>query len=79
MPKEHEIIGDKTDGIELRYGDDGFLDEIVVYRDGQCCVHIEAMSEKCYWMSLKSERFEVHANCFSKNGRSHVVLTAEEA
>jgi len=72
-----EQKGDKHDGIELRYSDDGFLDEIVVYRDGDCCVHIEAMSERCYWMSLKSQAHEVHANCCSKNGRSHVVMSAE--
>ena len=79
IDKQAASLGDKRDGIELRYSDDGVLDEILVYRDGQCCVHIEAMSEVCYWMSLKSKRFEVHVNCFSKNMRSHVVLTAEEA
>ncbi len=79
MPQS-EWFGDKSDGIELRYqgeGKDRFLDEIVVYRDGECCAHIEAMSDQCYWMSLQSKRFEVHANCFSKNGRSHVDLNAE--
>ncbi len=78
--QQSEWFGDKSDGIELRYqgeGEDRFLDEIVVYRDGECSVHIEAMSDQCYWMSLQSKRFEVHANCFSKNGRSHVDLNAE--
>lgn len=71
-----EWYGDKQDGIEVRMCGD-HIDEIVVYRNGQCCVHIEQMSDQCYWMSLMSERFEVHANIYGKNGRSHVDANAE--
>lgn len=71
-----EWYGDKADGIEIRrHG--GQIDEIVVYRDGECVVHVEAMSDQCFWMSLMSKRFEVHANCYSKNGRSHVEMNAD--
>lgn len=71
-----EWYGDKTDGIEIRR-QEGHIDEIVAYRNGECVVHIEAMSDQCFWMSLMSKRFELHANCYSKNGRSHVEMNAE--
>ena len=74
--KHSEWRGNKQDGIELRYhGDD--LDEVVLYRNGECCVHIEGMSPVCYWMSLSSQDNEVHINISSKNLRSHIKATAE--
>lgn len=73
-------FGDSTDGIEVRYegeGDDRILDEIVLYRGGKCCFHLEMMSDTTYWMSLISERFEVHANVFSKRGKAHISANAD--
>lgn len=75
-----EWFGDKTDGIEIRYqgeGKDQFLDEICLYRDGECCVHMESMSDVSYWMSLTSKRFEVHANIFSKHLKAHISAKAD--
>lgn len=71
-----EWYGDKTDGIEIRR-QSGEIDEIILYRNGECVVHIESMSDQCFWMSLMAKRFEVHANCYAKNGRSHVEMNAE--
>lgn len=68
--------GDENDGIELRYQDAG-LDEVILYRNGECCAHIEQMSDAHYWMSLQSERYEVHVNIGSKSGRAHVMATAD--
>lgn len=76
MSDGSEWFGDTTDGIEIRR-QGGQIDEIIVYRDGECVVHIEATSDQCFWMSLMSKRFEVHAHCFSKYGNSEVEMNAE--
>jgi hypothetical protein len=71
-----EWHGDKTDGIEIREYD-GFVDEVLLYIDGECVFHMENMSDQCYWMGLYGKTHEAHCNVLSKNGRAHVMATAE--
>lgn len=73
---ESRWYGDESDGIELRYHENG-LDEVILYIGGKCVAHVEQMSDTHYWMSLQSEKYEVHVNISSKNGQSHVVATAD--
>lgn len=42
------------DGIEVRYNEDGTIDEVLVYdkTSGKCLLHMEQMSEACYWIGL---------------------------
>jgi hypothetical protein len=68
--------GDETNGIEIREQDD-FVDEVLLYVDGECVFHMEAMSDQCYWYALYAKNHEAHCNVFSKNGKAHVSLNAE--
>jgi hypothetical protein len=70
------LHGDQEDGIEIRRDEEGELDEIIVYRDGRCVVHIEAMSDQMFWMSLASKRFVAHCNVGAK--RAHVKFFSAE-
>jgi hypothetical protein len=73
-------IGDKQNGIELRRCDGGEdLDELVMYIDNKCIMHMEATSAVNYWFGFYlPDGKEVHMNIGSKNLKSHVVATAEE-
>lgn len=66
--------GDKTNGIEFRYQEKD-LDEIVMYIDGKCVLHIERMYDTNFWMGLYSEKHTAHVHMESVNGKSHVHLT----
>jgi hypothetical protein len=71
--------GDKTNGIETRY-QGGEVDEVCLYVDGECVLHLEQMSDQCFWMGLRTKNgYGVHVNIFSKNGRSHLGINAEES
>jgi len=61
-----EWHGDKTNGIEIRHNEDGTVDEVCVYVDGQCVAHIEQMSEKSWWMGFYTRTHEAHVNFFGK-------------
>lgn len=74
-----EFFGDKTDGIEYRWAEDGDLDEIVVYVGGKVILHVERMSDIHYWMGIYAGGFEGHANFGSSNSRSHVKFLVAEA
>lgn len=68
---------------EVRLHADGTVDEIVV-RDanGTCLFHLEQMNDSTFWMAVypdKGDGDAIHANVFSKNGRSHVTCEVSEA
>lgn len=70
-------IGDKQNGIELRYeeGEDEVLDEVCLYVGGKCVMHMEATSKDNYWFGFYVNGHEVHMNISSK---SHIEAKAEE-
>lgn len=68
--------GDKQNGIEVR-GEEDAVDEVLVYVGGECIVHMEGMSDQCYWFGIYTKDFEAHLNVRSKNLLSHVVATIE--
>jgi len=78
-------IGDKQNGIELRQDGDAvasngleILDELVLYLDGKCVMHMEATSQVNYWFGFHlPDGSEVHMNVCSKNLKAHVRATAE--
>ena len=76
-------IVNKEKGIELRYGDIGppdneVLDELLLWMNGKVVMHMEAMSDVCYWFGLYLDGHEVHMNISSKNLKSHIAATAED-
>lgn len=76
-PPKIVLHGDTTNGIELRYYDDGSLDEAVVYVDGKCVFHLEQMHDMCFWMGLYAGGHTAHVNIISKNKRSHLTAGAD--
>lgn len=72
-----EWHGDKNDGIEIRRNEDGSVDEVCLYVGGKCVVHVEQMSDQCFWMALYGAGHTAHVNFLSKNRRSHVDATVE--
>lgn len=41
------------EGIEVRFHEDGTVDEIIVSdRDGRCLLHMEQMADSCFWIGL---------------------------
>ena len=73
-----EWHGDKRDGIEYRWTEDGDLDEICMYVAGKCVLHIERMSDCYYWMGFYTAGGEGSATIGSKNLRSHVAFFQAE-
>jgi len=76
-------IGNKKKGLELRYGDvgppdDENLDEVVLWIDEKAVMHMEAMSDVCYWFGFYFDNHEVHMNIASKNLKSHIKAIAED-
>ena len=53
-------------GIEVRYHDDGTVDEIIVQdRDGKCLLHMEQMADSCFWIGLygySKSQYPVHVD-----------------
>lgn len=66
--------GDNQNGIEVRIID-GAVDEIVLYVDGKCAMHMEQMSDSCFWFGLYVGPHTVHANCAAK--QAEVTVTIE--
>lgn len=57
-------------GIEVRYNEDGTVDEIVVTdRSGKCLLHMEQMSDSSYWLGLYG---------YGDDDAHHVDMTAEK-
>lgn len=57
------------DDIEVRYNDDGTVDEIIV-RDRndpkRCLFHLEQMDKDAYWIGLKGvDEYPVHVDLYS--------------
>lgn len=72
-----QLHGTKTNGIEIRRNDDGSVDEVLMYVDGRCVVHVEQMYDECFWMALYGSKHTAHVNFWSKNRRSHVEAKVE--
>lgn len=71
-----EWIGDKQNGVELRYAAGG-LDEVCLYANGVCVMHMEVMNDVGIWFGLHPrDGVMVHLNIFSKNCRSHITAKA---
>lgn len=68
--------GTKRDGIEIRY-QGGEVDEVCLYRSGDCVFHLEQMSDVCFWMGLYAAGHTAHVNVFSKNVQSFVGANAD--
>ena len=57
--------------VEIRYNDDGTVDEIVVKHPTdpkRCLLHLEQMDDGYYWIGLAppdSEEFPVHVDLYS--------------
>ena len=65
-------IGNKKNGFELRYCDNEELDEVVLWINDKVVMHMEAMSEVCYWFGFYLDSHEIHMNISSKNIKSHI-------
>ena len=83
MPQKHteffngsQWYGDKHDGIEVRIVN-AKVDEIILYRNGECVVHLEALSDQQISLSMISKGYEVHTNLFSVNDESKVSMNVE--
>lgn len=73
MRSDSQWYGDSTNGIEFRQLDSADeLDEVLLYVDGKCVVHLEAMSETSYWIGLYAKGHEAHLHIGSKSGRARV-------
>jgi hypothetical protein len=68
--------GDRQDGIELRYDEDGDLDEVVLHVDGRCVLHVERMDNNYFWMGLYAAGHTAHANIGAK--RADVAFRSAE-
>jgi predicted nucleic acid-binding Zn-ribbon protein len=53
--------------VEIRYNDDGTVDEIIVKSGGVCLFHLEQMSDESYWIGLapKDGDYPVHIDIYS--------------
>lgn len=76
-------IGNKKSGIELRYCDEGppgdeVIDEVILWINDKVVMHMEAMSEVCYWFGFYLDNHGVSMNISSKNLKSHIQAIAEE-
>lgn len=59
---------------EFRHNDDGSIDEIVARRVN---VHVEQMSDECFWMGLSRGDDLVHVNFWTPRTRIRVNYNAE--
>jgi hypothetical protein len=72
-------IGDKQNGICItNEDDDGVVDEIVMYVDGKCVMHLEAMSDFCYDIALYTGDHEAHVSIGSRSLRAIVDATVKD-
>jgi hypothetical protein len=73
----HGIEG--IEGIEYRWDEDGDLDELLVYVQCKCVLHIERMDDTYYWMGIYTDKMEGHATFGSSKGKAHVKFHTAEA
>jgi len=52
-------------GTELRYNEDGTVDEIIINRNGECIFHLEQMDDGHYWSALGTGQERVDINFHS--------------
>lgn len=76
-PPPNQWYGDSTNGIEFRYFEDGTIDEALLYIDGVCVFHMEAMSDTYFWFRLYCKTHQAHLHVSSKNGRSYVQASGD--
>ena len=78
LKSRSEWHGDSQNGIEIRHNPDGSVDEVCMYIDGECVVHVEQMSTAHWWMGLYGKTHEAHVNLFPKSKRqTPITLNAE--
>lgn len=58
------------EGIEVRYHEDGTVDEVIVFdRNGRCLLHMEQMADSCFWIGLYGYNdvhdYPVHVDMFT--------------
>jgi hypothetical protein len=53
--------------VEIRYHDDGTVDEIIVKKGDICLLHLEQMADERYWIGLapKEGNYPVHVDMCS--------------
>jgi len=57
--------GDKKYGTEIRYSN-GEIDEVLMWRDGDCVMHLERMDDNSIWIGLHEKRSTTHIDLNSK-------------
>lgn len=53
--------------IEVRHAPNGSIDEILLYRDGECLVHLEYMDSGLVWMGLYGKEKMAHVRLGAKS------------
>ncbi len=74
-------VGNKQNGIEIRYSEGEskeVIDELLLYVDGKCIMHMEAMSEVCYAFGFYLSDSELHMNVVSRNLKSHIDAIVQD-
>jgi hypothetical protein len=59
---------------EVRPNDDGSVDEVLVYVDGECVFHLEQLDDDAYWFAWYGDEPERH---FAIRRRSRAVVITE--
>lgn len=67
----------KSGPFEVRLNPDGSIDELLMYIDGQCVMHIEQMSDNYFWMGLYANGMTLHSQFGAKNSRAKAFMNAE--
>ena len=55
--------------VEVRYGKDGTLDEIVISVRGRCVFHLERMDDQDWWAGLYGDNASYHLNFGVRKGQ----------
>lgn len=72
-----EWLGDNQNGVEFRRYDDGTIDEVCVYVNGNCVVHTERMDDGLFWMGVYTDAGSAAVHFFSRSGRAVVDCDGE--
>lgn len=60
---------------EIRLNEDGTIDEILLYINGECVMHLEQMDDSYFWMGLYAEGKTCHVRAGANRG--HYWINAE--
>lgn len=74
---DSEWLGDNQNGVEFRRHEDGTIDEVCVYIDGQCVVHTERMDDTYFWMGIYTKAGDASVTFHSKSWRAFVDCNGE--